>query len=147
MKTLKNDRGITLVVVLMVMVILLSVIGAGLLFSGVNSKMTANYNLGTKAFNAADTGVNAGVSQIPSTVALAATQVPGTDSYYQSESIQLKGTAPQAGYSLGSGTGYNQSGYAFYQYQMNMKGFFKPAATELATRRVEAQATYGPVGQ
>jgi hypothetical protein len=144
-RQLKDNRGITLVVVLMVMAILLSVVGAGLLFSGVNSKITANYNIGTKAFNAADTGVNAGVSQIPSTAAIAATQIPGTDSYYQSESIQLKGMTPQTGYSLGSGTGYNQSGYAFYQYELKMKGYY--GTGQLATRRVEAQAAHGPVAQ
>jgi hypothetical protein len=142
---LKNDEGITLVIILMVMAILLSVVGAGLLFSGINSKITMNYSTGTKAFNAADTGINAAVSQVPSTAAIAATQIPGTDSYYQSESIQLKGMAPQAGYSLGAGTGYNQSGYTFYQYELKMKGYF--GTGQLATRRVEAQATYGPVGQ
>jgi hypothetical protein len=143
----KNERGMSLVVVLMVMAILLSVVGAGLLFSGVNTKITVNYQTGTRAFNAADTGINAAVSLLPSMAAIAETQVPPTKSYYQSESLQLKGTVPQTGYSLGVGTGYNQSGYAFYQYELKMKGYFKPAAIELATRRVEAQAAYGPVAK
>lgn len=148
-----NNRGVTLVVVLMTMVMLLSVIGAGLLFSGVNLKITGNYQTGTRAFYAADTGINAALTQLQlnqtnSTVAIPETKVTGTsDSYYQSESLQFKGSVPPPGYSLGAGTGYNQSGYAFYQYQMNMKGYVKPTATELATRRVEAQATYGPVPQ
>ena len=40
---LRDNKGITLVVVLMTMAILLSVIGAGLLFSGINTKITGNY--------------------------------------------------------------------------------------------------------
>jgi Tfp pilus assembly protein PilX len=148
MKTiLKDNRGITLVVVLMVMAIMLSVVGAGLLFSGINTKVSANYQTGTKAFNAADTGINAGVSQLPSTTAIAETAISGTSTSYQSESIQLTGTAPLTGYSLGAGTGYNQAGYTFHQYQMTMKGYFKPGATALATRRVEARAVYGPVAK
>lgn len=154
MKTkLKDNHGVTLVVVLMMMVILLSVIGGGLLFSGINLKITSNYQTGTKAFYAADTGIHAGLSQLQldqtkSTAAVPQTKVLGSDnSYYQSESIQFKGAVPLSGYSLGVGTGYNQSGYAFYQYQMNMKGYVKPATTELATRRVEAQGAYGPVPQ
>ena len=54
---LTDDRGITLIVVLMVMVILLSVIGAGLMFSGINTKIAMNYRTGTRAFNAADIGI------------------------------------------------------------------------------------------
>ena len=61
---LKDNQGITLVVVLMVMAILLSVIGAGLLFSGINTKITANYQLGTKAFYAADMGMSDAVTRI-----------------------------------------------------------------------------------
>ncbi len=149
-RRLKDERGISLVIVLMVMAILLPVIGAGLIFSGVNTKITTNYQTGTKAFNAADTGVNAALTQLAmdqtaAVAAIAVTQVPGTTSYYQSESIQFKGTMSDPGYSLGVGTGYNQSGYGFYQYQINIRGYVKPGSTELATRRVEAQGAYGPV--
>jgi Tfp pilus assembly protein PilX len=55
---LRDSQGITLVVVLMVMAILLSVVGAGLLFSGINTKITGNYQTGTRAFYAADIGIN-----------------------------------------------------------------------------------------
>jgi Tfp pilus assembly protein PilX len=39
---LNNTQGISLVVVLMVMAILLTVIGAGLIFSGINTKVAMN---------------------------------------------------------------------------------------------------------
>ncbi len=54
---LNSNQGISLVVVLMVMAILLTVIGAGLIFSGINTKVAMNYRTGTRAFNAADTGM------------------------------------------------------------------------------------------
>ncbi|MGZ8530314.1 MAG: PilX N-terminal domain-containing pilus assembly protein, partial [Candidatus Binatia bacterium] len=54
---LKNNQGISLVVVLMVMAILLMVISAGLIFSGINTKVAMNYRTGSRAFNAADTGM------------------------------------------------------------------------------------------
>ena len=59
---LRDSQGITLVVVLMVMAILLSVVGAGLLFSGINMKISGNYQTGARAFYAADIGINASPS-------------------------------------------------------------------------------------
>ena len=47
---LRDRQGITLVVVLMVMAILLSVVGAGLLFSGINTKISGNYQTGSPSF-------------------------------------------------------------------------------------------------
>src|SRR5688572_28219084 len=60
---LKDDQGITLVVVLMMMAILLSVIGARLLFSGINTKIIGSYQRGTSAFYAADAGIGEAITQ------------------------------------------------------------------------------------
>jgi len=155
---LKNQKGITLVVVLMVMALLLSIIGGSLLFSGINTKITGNYQNATRAFYAADTGVSAAISQLNSNpvVATAAFSLNmGNGLTYRSghrtdtsaQPLQFNGTTTQPGYSLGSGTGYNTTGYTFYQYQINVTGTFNPGGTELAGREVEARATYGPVGQ
>jgi Tfp pilus assembly protein PilX len=154
---LKDKQGITLVVVLVVMVILLSVIGAGLLFSGINSKITGNYQTGTKAFYAADTGINAALNQVtadPATATAAVSRNIGGGLAYRSghrtastpQPLQFLRTQPQSGYSLNSGTGYNASGYRFYEYQINMTGTYTTAyGTELAGREIEAIAAYGPV--
>ena len=156
---LKDDRGITLVVVLIVMVILLSVIGAGLLFSGINTKITANYQTGTKAFYAADTGINAAINQLaldPSIATVPLSNNLGGGLAYRSghrtdttpQPLQFLRMQSQSGYSLGSGTGYNASGYTFYEYQMNVTGTYTtPYGTELAGREIEAIAAYGPVPQ
>jgi hypothetical protein len=157
---LGNSQGITLLVVLMVMAILLSVVGAGLLFSGINTKITGNYQTGTRAFYAADIGINAVTSALTPGSAPSSTPVSlGNNVCYRFG--KRDGTLPSfqpaiksgAGFSLGSGTGYNTSGYAFYQYQINVTGTFSsgtscPAvSTETAAREVEAQATYGPVAK
>jgi hypothetical protein len=157
-----NQHGISLVVVLMVMAILLSVVGAGLLFSGINTKITGNYQIGTKAFYAADTGISAIVSSLTLTPIFSSTPVSlGGHLCYRFG--KRNGTVPSpqpviksgSGYSLGSGTGYNTSGYSFYQYQVNVTGTFStgttcPAANssaEMAAREVEGQAVYGPISQ
>ncbi len=154
---LLNDRGITLVVVLMVMAILLSIIGAALLFSGINSKITVNYRIGTKAFYAADTGVNSALNQLTmdTTASTAAfSQDLGGGLKYRSghrtdstpQPLHFLGAEPQSGYGLNAGTGYNTSGYSFHKYQMNVTGTYTTSnGTELAGREVEGIARYGPV--
>lgn len=154
---LQDKRGMTLIVVLVVMMILLSVIGAGLLFSGINSKISGNYQTGTKAFYAADTGINAALNQLtldPATATAALSRNLGGGLAYRSghrtdstpQPLQFLRTQSQSGYSLGSGTGYNASGYKFHEYQMNVTGTYTTAyGTELAGREIEAVATYGPV--
>lgn len=54
---LKNDQGMVLVIAIMVMVILLSVTGAGLLFSGLNLKTTANLKSKGLAFYTTEAGL------------------------------------------------------------------------------------------
>jgi type IV pilus assembly PilX-like protein len=155
---LTDNRGITLVVVLMVMAILLSVIAAGLLFSGINTKITGNYQTGTRAFYAADIGINAVASALTLTPTFSSTPVSlGNNLCYRFGKRDGTVPSPQAtpvptsGYSLGSGTGYNSSGYSFYRYQINVTGTFSPGTScpavnaETAAREVEAQAAYGPV--
>ncbi|MBI4488587.1 MAG: pilus assembly PilX N-terminal domain-containing protein [Deltaproteobacteria bacterium] len=59
MKTiLKNDRGFALIVAIMVMVIMFSLTGAGLLFSGLNLKTTSSHKTKTQAFYIADAGLH-----------------------------------------------------------------------------------------
>jgi hypothetical protein len=158
---LQDNRGITLIVVLMVMVILLSVVGAGLLFSGINTKIAMNYRTGTKAFNAADIGITAIATTLtiggitPAVVPVGPLSNLCYRSGYRDPSVVVSTTPvikSSAGYSLGSGTGYNASGYAFYQYPIAVTGSYTigncPAVgSETAARVVEAQAMFGPVSQ
>jgi hypothetical protein len=131
------------------------VVAGGLLFSGLNAKLTGNYQIGTRAFYAAETGMSAAKNQIggnptSSIQALSANMGGGlsyrsghrTDS--SAQPLQYVGMIPQAGYSMGVGTGYNASGFVFYQYQMNITGIYKSGTIELGGRELEARATFGP---
>jgi hypothetical protein len=151
-RTLGSERGISLVVVIMLMVIILAITGAGLLFSSIDLRVSGNYRVGTQAFYAADMGASAGFAQIPSAAAIPRTLATGA-AYYCSGMIANTGgdcATPQPltftpisvpGYSLGAGTGYNSSGYSFYLYQIDATGVGPLAAT----RQVQALAQYGPI--
>src|SRR5207249_10775691 len=66
MKTiLRNERGFTLAIVLMMMVVLLSITGAGLLFSSLTVKASANLKGGTAALQAADAGIQHALAATP----------------------------------------------------------------------------------
>ena len=63
---LKRQQGIALIMVIMVMALLLSITAAGLLFSGLNLRISGNYRMGTSAFHVADAGIQHALAVIPS---------------------------------------------------------------------------------
>jgi hypothetical protein len=156
---LTDDRGITLIVVLMIMVILLSVIGAGLMFSGINTKIAMNYRTGTNAFNAADIGITAVatlVSSPPSFPPPATVFALGSNLCYRfgyrdgSVPSVIPVIKSKAGFSLASGSGSNSGGFVVHQYPIAVTGTYSIGAcpslgNETAARVVEAQAEFGPV--
>jgi hypothetical protein len=56
-RVVTDSRGMALVITLMMMALLLSVIGAGLLSSGINLKTASHHRTGTQAFFIADAGI------------------------------------------------------------------------------------------
>lgn len=156
MRTLRSDRGVSLVVVIMLMVIILTITAAGMFFSGIDLRVSANYKAGTQAFYAADAGVSDGFARVglnPITIPRTTLATPSGELTYCGGPLQLTDNcnAPQpsklysinsaSGYNVVQGTGYNQAGYAFYQYQINVTGLGPLASA----REVEAQVEYGPV--
>jgi hypothetical protein len=71
----------------------------------------------------------------------------GSRSAGSPQPLQLAGKQQGTGFSLNAGTGYNATGYVFYQYQMNVTGTYEVGMVEMAGREVEAQALFGPVSQ
>ena len=153
-----NDKGATLIIVLMITALLLSLICAGLQFSGVNATITGNYQSGTKAFYAADTGTAAALNQLgpDSTSATAAFSVnmgnglgyrSGNRTDTSAQPLVYDGTITQAGYAFNSGIAYNSPGYSFYKYQINVTGLYNPWGAEVAGREIETRASYGPVSK
>ena len=154
--TLKNDRGISLVVVLMIMVLLLSITGAGLIFSGTGLRTAGAFRAGTQAFYGADTGANVGISQLQLNQALATAAIPDTDlgngTRYRGgrrngadPGPRYMGDVTHPGFTPGSGTpDYSGSGspsHTFNRYQINVTG----TGPIGAVREIEVQAEYGPL--
>lgn len=153
-RRVKSQRGSSLVIVLMIMFILLVLTGASLMFSGLDLRIVGNLKAGTQTFYAADTGVNVGLNQLSPSVLVASAPFSGTlpgGLAYRSgqrndpgpQPLQLIAITTQPGYTLGTGTGYNTSGYVFHRYKMNVTGT-GPMST---AREIEAIAEYGPVPQ
>jgi hypothetical protein len=152
MTKFRDERGISLVVVLMIMTILLSVIGGGLLFSGINTKITSNYRTGTRAFYAADTGINAIASALTVNPTFSSTPVSlGSNLCYRfgRRDGSLPSSQPIIKPHPGSNLAvpnYNYQPVLDYQYQINVTGTFNSGTScpsvgaETAAREVEAQA-------
>ncbi len=153
---LKNNRGISMVVVIMAMVILLSVTGAGLLFSGRDLKISGNYRSGTQAFYATDTGVYVALSQLQLNQSLASAALSrdldsdgnidfrsGGRDDSGPQPLNYNGPRSESGYSIAQGTGYNSNGYFFHSYQINITGF----GPMNAAREINAVGIYGPAAQ
>jgi hypothetical protein len=154
-RTLRSERGVSLVVVLMLMVIILGMAGAGMLFSSIDLRAAGNYRAGTQAFFAADTGVNdaytrIGLDPTTSTAAFGPITLSGGIKYCSGKAQDTASCtspsalqAPQlinvAGFNLNQA---NPSGVQFYQYQINVTGV-QPQLSSV--REVEAQVQYGPV--
>jgi hypothetical protein len=147
----RDERGISLVVVLMIMAILLSVIGGGLLFSGINTKITSNYRTGTRAFYAADTGINAIASTLTAnpTFPSAPVNLGGNLCYrFGSRNGAIPSPEPIMKPHPGSNLAvpnYNYQPLLDYQYQINVTGTFNSGTScpavgaETAAREIEAQ--------
>jgi Tfp pilus assembly protein PilX len=157
-RMLRSERGISLVVVIMLMVIILAITGAGLLFSSIDLRVSGNYKAGTQAFYVADAGASAGFQQIVRSTVTSTLPFNGTVNgmTYCSGTIATTGAncaAPQPlpapiakpadQSSLAGGAMYNsdRTGYYIYQYQIDATGVGPLGST----RQVQALATYGPV--
>jgi Tfp pilus assembly protein PilX len=159
-RTVRSERGISLIVVLMLMVIILAIVGAGLFFSGIDLRVSGNYRAGTQAFYAADTGASFGFSQIQSGVAASTASfgpTPANGGFYCSGTIAATGVgcatpqplmnppatsvAVEATLSAGSVYNSDRAGFFTYSYQIDATGVGPLGAT----RQVQALATFGPV--
>jgi len=79
---LKNNRGIAFVVVIFLSSILLTIIGASLLFSQLDLKTTSSFKVGTNVIQVADAGIQHALATIPN----------GTDFTYGSGATVLSTT-------------------------------------------------------
>ena len=156
---LKNERGMALAVLTMLIAILASMTGAALLFSRIDLMISGNYRMGTGALYAADAGVGVALNQLPSKAAID-TDIgdytyrsyrpdEGTDKTAK-ELVELD-CGPKAdlirppGYSIGAGTGYNPGGEDSLQYRKYDIFIMGTGLLNSAARKIQAQGQFGPV--
>ena len=145
-----HERGLALVITLSVMAALL--VGAVILLRVVSiERDVAVSSVAAEAtFFAADAGINVALDTIgPDVESCASVRTPLGGGYsYQvlntpPNTSCFAGTQRVAGYSVGSGTGYNTSGYVFYTYAFTGLG----TGPRSAQRTIDARAVYGPIAQ
>ena len=145
-----DQRGLALVIALSAMAALL--VGAVVLLRVVSIErdvaMSSVSAEGT--FFAADAAINVALDTIsPDVEVCTSGRTPLGGGYaYQvlntpPNASCFTGTQRSVGYSIGSGTGYNASGYVFYTYAFTGLGT-GPRSTQ---RTIEARAVYGPIAQ
>lgn len=142
--------------VLIFAVVLLSLLGVVLLDLSQSESTYAYRDLYSEGtFWAAEAGIQTGIDQLSintatSTAAIPVTTIPaGGDYSFRSgprgagvpQPLQFINTRTESGYSIGSGTGYNTSGYVFYAYQVTATG----TGPKGVQRELQAQAEFGPV--
>ena len=139
----------------MLIAILASMTGAALLFSRIDLMISGNYRTGTGALYAADAGVGVAVSRLSgniaqSEVAFGPTAIDASGNTYRSgarfpdtpQKLVHTGFRTAPGYSMGTGTGYNPSGFVFHIYEIHITG---KGPQNSSAREIEALGQYGPV--
>ena len=155
-RLLKNERGIALAVLTMLIAILASMTGAALLFSRIDLMISGNYRKGTGALYAADAGVSVAISRLSGNIAqseaaFGPTAIDASGNTYRSgprfpdvngQKLVHTGFKTAPGYSMGTGTGYNPSGFIFHTYEIHITG---KGPGNSSAREIEAMGQYGPV--
>jgi Tfp pilus assembly protein PilX len=144
-RRLTDERGSVLVLALFIMALLMATGVVLLRMSGSETDIAYNTVWSEGSFYAAEAALSIGIDQLGPTlvtnVALANTALG--PQFTQQGNVQFLGTTAQPGYSLGSGTGYNPSGYVFFTYTVTGTG----TGPRNAQRQVEVRASFGPVAQ
>jgi Tfp pilus assembly protein PilX len=127
-KTVGNERGIVLILALM-MLLVLTIIGiSSISMTSFESIISGNERLANTAFYSAEAGIHVGLNQVPDTTPIAKTQI-GPDTYYA-------GTVAYVG--LGQSSG-DDSTWTYKRYQVNASG-----ESMGGNRQVEIQTRLGP---
>jgi hypothetical protein len=145
-----DERGIASIMAIFIMVLML-VSGIFLVrMSSTEGDIAYGTMWAEGSFFAADAAINVGVDTVvpggPSCTT-GATAI-GAFSYSiaagaGADANCFLSTSQRAGYSIGSGTGYNPGGFVFYNYAITGTG----TGPRSASRIIDAQVSYGPIAQ
>jgi len=133
---LKNEKGVVLVIAL-IMLIVLTFLGIGSINSSVfEAKISGNERFGSAAFYAASGGAEVGISRLPDITAYSGTI--GGDESYRSGSLTDSSPQPSKNLGLMYKPGYEGS-WEFKRFQINAMG------QSFGTRKeIEIQVSLGP---
>jgi Tfp pilus assembly protein PilX len=133
---LKNEKGIALVIAL-IMLIVLTLIGISSINSSIfETKLSGNERVGSSAFYAAEGGVYVGISRIPDITAYSGTI--GKDESYRSGRLTDSSPQPQKTLGVMLKPGFETT-WEFKRFQINATGEFSGAKKE-----IEVQVSLGP---
>lgn len=145
-----DERGIASVMAIFIMVLML-VSGIFLVrMSSTEGDIAYGTMWGEGSFFAADAAVNVGIDTIVpgGPTCVQPTTAIGSFNYSVAagagaDTNCFLNTTQRAGYSLGSGTGYNPGGFVFYTFAITGVG----TGPRSAQRTIDAQVSFGPVAQ
>jgi Tfp pilus assembly protein PilX len=126
-----NERGIVLIVALMLL-LALTIIGiSSISTTSFETIISGNERLANTAFYSAEAGIQVGLNQIPEVTPISKSRIgPMTSDTYYSSAVTNVGLAHSVG---------NDQTWSFSRYQVNATG-----ESTGASREIEIQARYGP---
>ena len=130
-KAVGNEKGIVLIVALMLL-LALTIIGINsITTTSFENIISGNQRLANTAFYSAEAGIQVGLNQIPVTDPINETRIgPLTSDTYYSGTVTNVGLAHSVG---------NDQTWSYSRYQVNAEG-----KSTGANREIEIQARYGP---
>ncbi len=120
----RDDRGIVLILVLLVIMVL-SVMATSFLFlSGTEVNISRNSQVVTQSFYAAEAGIDTAINQLPNTNAINQTPLGVNNAVFQTGPPPPAAPAPvvELGPNPSPPAGFNLANYAFNMYQIDVSG-------------------------
>lgn len=116
-RPLREDRGVVLVLSLLVLMVLSILGSAFLLLSGTEVTISRNSQVVTQAFYAAEAGIETALNNLPGTAAIPQTAL-GTNVSFETPAVAFLGPSPNPP------AGFNLVSFSFNMYQIDATGTF-----------------------